>query len=50
VFTEMWKKMVNEAKASNEFGSKLVLQCRRHKNPAEIEKPEDFQKKSPAGW
>ena len=41
--------MVKEARAAGEFGSILHLSCRRHRNPSQITKPEDFKLKVPTG-
>lgn len=45
----MWKKMADEAEKAGELGSKLTLACQRHGNPCDIEKPQDFNTKAPAG-
>ena len=45
----MWQKMVASAKAAGEYGNKLSVSCKRHRNPALIATPEDFNSKTPAG-
>lgn len=41
--------MADEAEKAGELGSKLTLACQRHGNPCDIEKPQDFNTKAPAG-
>lgn len=48
-FTELWNKIVTEAKDANIVGDAFDLSCGNHGNKAKISKPEEFNRKSPAG-
>jgi len=49
MFTELWFKIIQDAKIAGEFGSTLSLTCMNHGKVAEVTAPQDFQAKSPAG-
>ena len=47
--SELWKKIVNELKANDEFGGALPLVCQNHNDEVTIESSEDFEEKVPEG-